>query len=79
MWESYHKLRCSSARCSSAFKLLWSDFLVYVGCEAEPIFFQHLTDTMMDMLIRTEFSLTIHEGLDLEEKYALRYAALKKK
>ncbi len=78
MWENYHKLRCSSA-----FKSLWSEFL------AEPILFQHLTDTII-MLIRIEFSLTRSipeenksvEGLDLEEKYALRYAAgyvLKKK
>ena len=79
MWESYHKL----IRCSSSFKLLWSNFLVsaVAGCQAEPILYQYLTDRVMEMLIRIEFPVTdcqdhkVAEGLDVEEKYALRYAA----
>ena len=67
-------------RCSSSFKLLWSNFLIgsVAGCQAEPLLYQYLIRQSHGDV---EFPTTdcqnhkVAEGLDVEEKYALRYAA----
>ncbi len=76
MWERYHKLRSSEL-----FKTRWAKFLESsVGCESCPIFFQFVSDAIMEMLIKGQFPVedVHHKGeatLDYEEKNALRYTA----
>ena len=78
MWESFFKLRSSQA-----FKDLWAKFLRdSIRCEpACPIFFQFITDAIMEELIRDHFPAvessqkTTKASLDYEERNALRYTA----
>ena len=76
MWENYHKLRSSRP-----YKDLWATLLRRsIATEACPIFYQFVTDAIMEELIKHHFSVEVvekeHEAsLDYEERNALRYTA----
>ena len=80
MWESFHKLKCSSV-----FLDLWKSAFSAMGSSAgdpTPVFFQFVTDTIMERLIPDSFPIgcscstdSIEESLDYEERNALRYTA----
>ena len=76
MWESYHKLRLSKS-----FKDMWTILLQQrISSEPCPIFFQFVTDTVIEELIKRHFHVEVvekeHEAsLDYEERNALRYTA----
>ena len=80
MWESFHKLKCSSV-----FLDLWKSAFSAMGRLAgdpTPVFFQFVTDTIMERLIPDSFPFgcscsndSIEESLDYEERNALRYTA----
>lgn len=74
MWERYHKLRSSQQ-----FQTCWASFLeVSIKCESCPIFFQFVSDAIMEMLINNEFPVkearsNDEVSLDYEEKNAVQY------
>ena len=76
MWENYYKLRSSDN-----FKTKWTTFLNdSVGSVACPIFYQYVTDCIMEVLIKQYFPVdTTSEpdvaSLTYEEANALRYTA----
>ena len=77
MWERYYKLRSSEG-----FVTRWAEFLqASVGSEACPIFYQFLTDSIMEVLIKEHFPIEMAyserklASLDYEEANALRYTA----
>ena len=77
MWECYYKLRSSER-----FVTRWAQFLqASVGTEACPIFYQFVTDSIMEVLIKEHFPLEVAcseqklASLDYEEVNALRYTA----
>ena len=79
---AYYKL-CSS----DEFRSLWSTFLqVNVGLEADPVFFQYVTKSIMEENIKSTFQVKERSSnektdadspraLDYEEHIALRYTA----
>ena len=77
MWERYYKLRSSEG-----FVTRWAEFLqASVGSEACPIFYQFVTDSIMEVLIKEHFPIEMAcseqklASLDFEEANALRYTA----
>ena len=76
MWENYYKLRSSNH-----FKEAWSELLRKIECQACPIFYQFVTEKMMEWLIMEHFPLGVQNHsisvapLDFEEVSALRYTA----
>lgn len=81
MWELYYKL-CS---CDD-FRSLWEKFIQdSIGLEADPIFYQYVTKSIMEDLIKSMFQITTKaseaeqlneaspRSLDYEEHNALRY------
>ena len=76
MWEYYHKLRSSTS-----FKEMWTTLLQQsIASELCPIFYQFVTDTIMEELIKHHFPVEVFEreheaSLDYEELNALRYTA----
>ena len=55
MWEHYYKLRS----CED-FVIRWAQFLqVSVGTKACPIFYQFVTDSIMEVLIKEHFPLEV--------------------
>ena len=83
MWESYFKL-CSS----ELFVTTWTTFLQEsIGLNADPVFFQFITLTILENLIKNHFSVTAVNSvtshldeqhitsLDYEERNAVRYTA----
>ena len=72
MWENYHKLRVSAP-----LKEMWATLLQQsITREPCPIFYQFVTNTIMEELIKTHFALeevqTEQEAfLDCEELKAL--------
>ena len=80
IWEKYYKLRASAS-----FTAKWDTFLQRsIGFGACPIFFQYVTDKIMEILIKEHFPVestsTLGSGkeaisLDYEESNALHYTA----
>ena len=77
MWSKYHLLRSSES-----FESTWTTFLESVSCqEAGPIFYQFVTDSVMEQLIKLRFPVVSVQStdsevtLDYEEVNAVRYAA----
>ena len=78
MWEKFHKLRSSEV-----FRAGWVKFLHdSIESEACPIFFQFVTDSIMEGLIKEHFPVEASHSkehgintLDYEEVNALRYTA----
>lgn len=76
MWENYYKVRSSDE-----FQDAWTENLKNIECKACPIFFQFVTDRMMESLIIEHYPLGLHAPcmsvapLDNEEISALRYTA----
>ena len=81
MWELYYKL-CSC----DGFRSLWEKFVqASIGLEADPIFYQYVTKSIMEDLIKSMFQITTKaseaeqfneaspRSLDYEEHNALRY------
>ena len=66
---------------SSSFEEKWGEYLISVGLTKEPLFYQHITDEVFDLLIKQ--SIKIHhkeslleeyeEMLTFEEEKAVRY------
>ena len=80
MWECYYKLRSSKE-----FETRWAKFLqASVGNEACPIFYQFVTDSIMEVLIKEHFSIEMScseqkiASLDYEEVNPLRYTVGRK-
>lgn len=90
VWGAFHR-----ERCSDEYKALWSDFLLdsIVCTDANPIFYQHITDIVFRMVLRKNFptkdkaqqELPKEVHLSYEERNVVRYIggyvlrALKKK
>ena len=54
MWELYYKL-CSC----DGFRSLWEKFIqASIGLEADPIFYQYVTKSIMEDLIKSMFQIT---------------------
>ena len=78
MWERYYKLQISYE-----FTKLWTDFLRNtIGYKACPIFYQHISNEMMKLVIKAEFPTDSCKSieskvapLDHEERNALHYTA----
>ena len=75
MWERYYKLRSSKSYVD-----LWIDVLKQVDFEGGPIFYQFVTDFLMEQLIKLRYSVVVETNdeevtLDKEESSALRYCA----
>ena len=74
LWQNFFTLRSSES--------FWKRFLLKsIGATACPIFFQYITDKMMETLISTQFHVTAAEQectttqLDFNDISALRYTA----
>ena len=76
MWGRYHKLRSSES-----YRTTWSKFLKALGCEAAgPIFYQFVTDSLMQQLIKLHYPIMVQStddevGIDYEERCTIRYSA----
>ena len=78
MWEKYFKLRASDP-----FRSVWANFLQKsIGMNSCPIFYQYVTDKLMESLIKEAFvgyevekEDTVATYLDCEESNALHYTA----
>ena len=75
MWERYHKLRSSDS-----YRATWSKFLEALGCEAIAVFYQFVTDSLLEQLIKLRYPIMVEStddeaSLDFEECSAIRYAA----
>lgn len=79
LWENCFKL-CSSDN----FQDTWDNFLQKIGFVGSPIFFQYITTTIMESLIKSRFSLesvdrvnteTVVASLHYEDRNALQYCA----
>lgn len=79
MWENYFKLRSSDS-----FKTSWKSLLQRtIGLSACPVFYQFVTDELMEVLIKEKFvppcgtadMSTLETYLDSEESNALLYTA----
>ena len=77
MWQNYYKLRSSNEYVDA-----WKNFLhEAIKVKASPIFFQFVTDKLMEKLIKDHFTLvpsvhiTIPASLDYLDKNAIRYTA----
>lgn len=78
MWEKYYKLRSNDK-----FRCMWEKFLLEsIATIATPIFYQYVTDKIMEALIKEHFSLKSGSAnnkvvvtLDKLEMSALRYTA----
>ncbi|SMN01581.1 hypothetical protein SPONN_2647 [uncultured Candidatus Thioglobus sp.] len=76
MWTNFYKLRSSQR-----FRDTWKEVLKNIHREACPIFYQFVTEKVMEALIRehyrldTETALVVAAPLDCEDVFALRYTA----
>ena len=77
MWERYHKMRSSQS-----FRDGWFAFLKTVGCVAVPAFYQFVTDSLMEQLIKLNYPVMEVQvatdddiSLDKEERNTVRYTA----
>ncbi len=75
MWESFYKLTSSDS-----FRDMWKRLLIPNNIEPTPIFYQYVTDSIMNTIIKEKFPVkpaTDKEikSLDYEELNAVRYVA----
>lgn len=75
MWRKYYGLRSSEQ-----FRDTWRDILKNINCEPCPIFYQFVTDKIMESLINDYYRLQLEAintvaPLDCEDHCALRYTA----
>ena len=78
LWGSFHRLRS----CPS-YKTFWSRFLQSRDCEADPIFYQYVSDSVFKELVKKHYPLLDQgagreqpqQSLSYEEKNALQYTA----
>ena len=75
MWRNFHTLRVSES-----FKKLWHEFLKSAGLEVNLLFYQYVSDVILQELITRQFTLSQVEEptispLIYEESNALRYVA----
>ena len=77
MWSSFHQLTTSEE-----FVKNWERFLTdSISASPNPIFYQYVTECILNAKIKTMFSITAHSvndqlgTLSYQEKNALRYAA----
>ena len=75
MWESFYKLTSSDS-----FGDMWKRLLIANNIEPTPIFYQYITDTIMNTIIKEKFPVKLAaakeiKSLDYEELNAVRYVA----
>ena len=78
LWSWFHRLRS----CTS-YKTFWSRFLQNRECEADPIFYQYVSDSVFKELVKKHYPVLdqgasreqSQQSLSYEEKNALRYTA----
>ena len=77
MWGRYHQVRSSQSFLTS-----WVTFLKALDCEASPIFYQFVTDSLMEELVKVRYPVMLqlgsedtHVDLDTEECNTIRYVA----
>ena len=77
MWEKYYKL-CAT----EGFRGQWATLINNIGFQPTPIFYQYVTDVVMEIVIKEIFPVDSEvqctstvESLDFEEINALRYTA----
>ena len=75
MWESFYKLTASDS-----FGKMWKQLLISINIEPTPIFYQYVTDRLMNTLIKEKFPVKPVadkeiKSLDYEELNAVRYVA----
>ena len=77
MWANFHQVRISHS-----FRDSWIKFLKITDCEAVPVFYQFVTNALMEQIVKLRypvlFSSDIDEDevtLDYEERCAVRYTA----
>ena len=75
MWGRYYKLRSSDS-----YRVTLSKFLEALGCEAIAVFYQFVTDSLLEQLIKLRYPIMVESiddkaSLDFEECSAIRYAA----
>ena len=75
MWCHYHK-----ARSSLLFRECWVEFFDMAGCEAMPVFYQFVTDSLFEQLIKLRYPIVVEStdkevNLNFEEQSAVCYMA----
>ena len=76
LWSTFHQTTLSAG-----FKEKWETFLVSVGLAKEPLFYQHITDEIFNLLIKQSIEIPYKESqleeyeemLTFEEENAVRY------
>ena len=72
IWGRYHKLRSSDS-----YRATLSKFLEALGCEAIAVFYQFVTDSLLEQLIKLRYPIMVESiddeaSLDFEECSAIR-------
>ena len=76
MWLRYHQVRSQQS-----FRNTWITFLKTAKCEADPIFYQFVTDSVMELLIKIRYPVVSTNptndevSLNNVEQNAIRYIA----
>jgi len=80
MWSEFHKVRSSDEYCKK-----WQEYLLSVGCQPNPVFYQHITTELFEQILKEKLhSLqetmcpeTAQEevSITLDEENAIRYMA----
>ena len=80
LWSTFHQTTLSSS-----FEDKWAVFLISVGLEKDPLFYQHITDEIFNLLIKQRIKMPSQESqleendemfeemLTFEEENAVRY------
>ena len=73
LWSTFHQITLSSS-----FEEKWEMYLISVGLTKEPLFYQHITDEVFNLLIKQNIKIPdkecmLEEMLTFEEENAVRY------
>ena len=76
LWSTFHQTTLSSS-----FEDKWAAFLIAVGLEKDPLFYQHITDEIFNLLIKQSIKIPYKESqleeydemLTFEEENAVRW------
>ena len=77
MWSRFHQLR-TQRQSEQSITNLWTTLLKNADCEVDPIFYQFVTDSVMELLINIRYpvapsSTSAEVSLDHPEENAIRY------
>jgi len=80
MRSEFHKLRSSDAYCQK-----WREYLLSVGCQPNPVFYQHVTTELFEQILKEKLHLlqdkmcpeTVQDevSITIDEENAIRYMA----